>query len=86
MRQVFTNGTIVEATWTNLKLHGLSRKIELDQVTVQLWQRGIKVSELIFDANFVETSRSNSNELFGRLYGYQFASERNDTLMVERML
>ena len=34
MREVFPNGTIVEATWMNNKLNGLLRKIEPDQVTV----------------------------------------------------
>ena len=66
--------------------HGLKRKIDQKQVQVQMWQQGRKVSEFFFDPNFVETFRNNTNELFGKLYAYQFALERNDTLMLERML
>ena len=64
--------------------HGLERKISEQLVTFTLWSSDLKYAEFTCDEHFIETSRH--NDTLDDLYGYQFALNRNDTLMVENML
>ena len=81
---MFDNGTISEATYTNDLRHGLERKISEELVTFTLWKNDLKYSEFTCDEHFAETSRH--NDTLNDLFAYQFALNRNDTLMVEYML
>jgi hypothetical protein len=88
VRIVFTNGTIIEATYQNDVAHGLMRRIEENTVVVSLWIEGEKISYFEFDDEFIEINRHNrpDQELFGQLYPFMFSRDRNDKAMLERML
>ena len=65
-----TIGTINEGTASNLKLHGLIRRTHNEEVYVELWVHGQRLSYFVFDFNFAEKERNDPHRHLSDLYGY----------------
>lgn len=90
VRIEWNNGTEEEATFDLDKYHGLRRRIEGSQVSVELWQTDLRVFQMTFNENFTESVRMiDVNQTFtfmDEIFAYRFNKNPDEELMLRAMI